>query len=303
MNSNTSEAFIVLQALCHEFGIELKNVLGKSLVSSRSFGLEVKVPVRAHFPLIWEEYVTYEHKERVAQLSMESRRAFSEALARVEVPIKMQLQRTRNAGLKAGPWKLWEFILPPTQNVHEIIGILRVLMHQDVGLIHNVESFRNPKGVVYPLHMTIGGLTRRRNTYMLLAMLELLWCSPVRMRAWNAWDAKGKSGIHERTKDELLCDTVACELRTLQLPPPEKLEAFFESVVYLLHVMDSNKSLWLELTGHLGRMLKNHGLQDQLWGSPSREGDSNWKKYADHFSVMSTEWKHYVRKYYGEISM
>jgi hypothetical protein len=296
MKNDLMAAHFVLENLVSQFGLRFEEVKAEPIISSRLIGFEIKVPTLAHFPDIWEMHVLDNGKKRYADLSDAEKVAFSQDLSRAEGEILKTFQRTREAGLEAGPWKTWEFILPPTTQLHDVVGIIRALQHPKVELIKEVHGDPQQGRVIYPLHMTVGGLKRNRDSYMLLSMLELLFCTKERIEGWTAWDAKGKSGLHERGEQELSFDEVAVELRTLQLPPPERLTFFLKTVCYWLTVMERNGETWKELTTQIDRLMKNHGLQNALWLSPSRENDQNWKRFAGHFSVMSSEWKQFLRK-------
>lgn len=101
-----------------------------------------------------------------------------------------------------------EFAFNPKHHHQDITEVARGLYEK--GVLQD--------GEVYPLHVTLGGLSAKKGSWAVLMAAELSGgASGARMRQIGTWSQKGEAGIRQRSARELsLGASVAIEMRSLE---------------------------------------------------------------------------------------
>lgn len=252
-------------------------------------GIEVEIPWRGYFPLLWKKY--FGDGKKFEDFTPQQIRELQSESAVLESELAVQLQKTIECGISRGRDRYWEFSFSPVENVEILAELVAILSANDLC----------PLGP-YSLHVTVGKLRPTGRVYLALLLLELVHSSASRIASGinrenrysgRAWARKGRAGIHHKTAAYLTFgDSTAIELRTLQLP---------ESVAQLLQLLQRitcfAKWLYQEQQGakipewdclveFLQELLRAHSLEVKNWENPATQ-PILWERYVAAFPSMS----------------
>jgi len=250
-------------------------------------GIEVEIPWRGYFPVLWEKY--FGDGKKFEDFTPQQTIALQSESAVPESTLIEKLQKTIECGISRGKDRFWEFSFSPVRNVEIVAEQVAILSAN--GLC--------PLGP-YSLHATVGKLRPTGRAYLALLLLELVHSSAPRIasaingeNSYRAWARRGLGGINHKTGAYLTFgDTTAIELRTLQLP---------DSVAQLLQLLRRISCLakwlyqeqqgvkipeWACLVEFLQDLLHTHSLQVKNWENPATQ-PALWERYVAAFPSMS----------------
>lgn len=206
-------------------------------------GLEIEVPFRFYFPVIYGDFLT---TEPYSQFSESKVKAFNERISLEEPFVVEKLTAFSNEyGLKRGRDKYWEFVFPPEDSTinHKTI----ILKMVDLKLL--------PSNIPTSLHITLSGVSKIR-AFAILFFLELKFVDSERILSGFgeghdrlAWNRKGVAGVTTKYGISLMFDDIAFELRTLMVKPPMMGEVldYLEELINNENVVDMAKTKMKEI--------------------------------------------------------
>lgn len=268
-----------------EDAFAVRSTTWPSIHSIVPLGVEIEVPWRAYYPLVWKKYFQ-DGKRAYKDLSEEEQADFSALCAEVEVELFQKLEKASKCVPMFKGKRYWEFCLPPVHDLGILMSILQVL--EKIGLC----PFSGP----HRTQITFGGLSITSYAYRVLMYLELRYGSKERMLQGTeieGWAFKGQAGLYQKKKEDLQFGyEKGIEFRPLILPP--SLEEFSQLVrdsaslgaeLQLLE-QDGKPSERLErFSDKLSLMLQSRGIPDERWDNP-RVDIFPWKKFIQYFDEM-----------------
>lgn len=281
----------VIERLRQTFPIvPLETYLGADSLETSGcrIGIEIEIPWRAYFPLLWQKY--FGGGKKFEDFTAEEERNLQAESAAGESVLLAQLQKTVVCGIPRGRDRFWEFAFGPVENV-------AILVEQVAILVANGLCPLGP----YSLHVTISNLHPTGRTYLGLLWLELLYSSAERIAAAidrqridirRAWARKGCAGIRQKSARELTWgDATAVELRTLELPSTlDRLLELLQQTALLanwLHREQGGQRVpaWGRWVSFLQGLLREHSLPVKNWGNPDTDLPV-WEHYIAVFPSM-----------------
>ncbi len=279
MHRANTDAGLVLRRLQDRFGLQPIPVTPMPCADGVLIGFEVEVPWSAYFPSLWSKH--FLNGERTYE-SMDAftRAALSTECSRLEAALLPRLEATVECGVKRGRDRYWEFVLPPVSNACLSAQLIESLT--GAGLL--------PRGI-FSLHATISGIASRRDAFLMLLLLELLFGRKERVmqgcRGLGAWARKGDGGIVTKINNLLYDSPLAYELRTLELPLSREERTVLLSAIAQATRCFSSASCAENIRKQVKVLVEAHGLPFKPWGSP-RSSPEIWETYIAHFERLKS---------------
>lgn len=180
-----------------------------------------------------------------------------------------------------------EFAFSPQRDYSEIVEIADELYGKSI----------LREGETYPMHVTLGGISARGNSWIILMAAELSGgASAERIRQINTWSQKGQAGIKQRSSAELeLGYETGIEMRTLEATGlgniDEVLRVAQTAGWLLLRLADGSAQAgdrWKDLKTFLERQADSRGVDIRTrWPNPQINSEP-WERLSD--AMLDDSW-------------
>lgn len=280
MHQADIDAGLVLRRLQDRFGLQPLPVTPMPCADGVLVGLEVEVPWSAYFPTLWSKYFL-NGALSYADMDAFKRAALSTECSVLEAALLPRLEAAVGCGIKRGRDRYWEFVLPPVSDACLSGQMIEFLT--EAGLL--------PRGI-FSLHATISGIATRRDAFLMLLLLELLFGRKERVvqgcRGLGAWARKGDGGIVTKINNLLYDSPLAYELRTLELPPSREERTVLLSAIARATRCFSSAPCAENIRQQVKELIESNGLPFKPWGSP-RSSPEIWERYLENFDSLKSD--------------
>lgn len=265
-----------------------KSVLYKpSLISRYSVGIEIEIKFRYYFPELFKEY--FEGK-KYFEYSDTEKDHISNLIKEAEIDLVKVLDSTVKCGLEKGLDRYHEFNFSPVYDLSLLVYQIELLKKSNL----------IPPGE-HSLHITIGDLVLSKNSYYILMILQLLFVNKDRIKGGfskckynknGTWAKKGRAGILNKNKYDLINSENGVELRTLTIDENTDIYYLFTVFNFLLTEIDNNHIIFELIINKMETL----GLPNKNWENPANNPDI-WNRYIETFDELSTYTKEIIKDY------
>lgn len=265
-----------------------------------TIGIEVEVKWRDYFPALHSRFLL---DKTYSQLSEAEQDELTTLCNVEEASLLPKLKQTVTCGLSNGADKYWEFAFNPVNDIS--------ITDRQVSLLQAHKLI--PAGQ-HSLHITIANMRVNIDSYMLAMMLEMISCSPDRIKqGFNkinpkmsaAWGRKGYAGVYQKDFNDLVNSAqIATEFRMPVLDTDRSFPQLIEvAAKYGDIAIDAQNGRgtkeWSSLKKDLVKVLTSRGFPDNNWSKPNLN-PGVWLKFATEFEHI----QHHalkVMKHYGVV--